>query len=85
MITKKGNEYYAVIYYRDEFNVARKKWIKAGSSQKEAERLERQFRTDLERGDASIPKKITVREYLNQWLEDIVRPNRRPSTYDNYR
>ena len=84
-ITKKGNEYYAVIYYRDEFNVARKKWIKAGTSRKEAERLERQFRTDLERGDVSIPQKITVREYLARWLEDIIRPNRRPSTYDNYR
>lgn len=84
-VVKKGEAYYAVIYYRDEFNVARKKWIKAGSSRKEAERLERQFRTDLERGDASIPKKITVRDYLNQWLEDIIRPNLRPSTYDNYR
>ncbi|WP_307755937.1 tyrosine-type recombinase/integrase [uncultured Cloacibacillus sp.] len=84
-VVKKGEAYYAVIYYRDEFNVARKKWIKAGPSRKEAERLERQFRTDLERGEVSIPQKITVSEYLTRWLEDIIRPNRRPSTYDNYR
>ena len=46
-VVKKGNEYYAVIYYRDEFNVARRKWIKAGTSYKNAERIEREFRADL--------------------------------------
>ena len=83
-VVKKGNEYYAVIYYRDEFNVARRKWIKAGTSYKDAERIEREFRADLLRGDAAIPQKLTVKDYLNMWLDDIIRPSRRPSTYENY-
>ena len=41
---------------------------------------------DLSRRGAMIfPEKITVTEFLIQWLDSIVRPNNRPSTHAQYR
>jgi integrase len=34
---------------------------------------------------ATEPQQITVRVLLDRWLEDVVRPSRRPRTYEYYR
>jgi site-specific recombinase XerC len=37
------------------------------------------------RGALVLPEKLTLREFLGQWLDSIVRPNARPSTHAQYR
>ncbi|MDU2063739.1 MAG: tyrosine-type recombinase/integrase [Sporomusaceae bacterium] len=86
-VQKKGDAYYAVIMYRDEFGKKKYKWINLDTtSQRKAERLERQIRSDFERGALSFAEKVTVDKYLNRWLETSIKPpNRRNSTYENYK
>lgn len=84
MITQKGNVYYVVITYRDELGRKKKKWIRSGTSKRDAERLERSLMTDIARGDLVISGKITVADFLEKWMDTAVRPYRRPSTIANY-
>src|SRR5690606_15800566 len=39
---------------------------------------------ELNRGEYIEPTKMTVKEFLEMWLEDEVKPNRKVSTYDIY-
>ncbi|MDR7867798.1 MAG: tyrosine-type recombinase/integrase [Sporomusaceae bacterium] len=79
----KDNIWYAVVYYRDEFNKKRYKWYPA-EGQKAAERLEREIRSKLDKGELTITNKTTVKQYLNKWLELEIKPRRRPATVQNY-
>lgn len=85
-VQKKGDDFYAVVYYRDDLGKAHHKWVKAGKSQKEAERLERRLRADLDAGNtAVISSGLQLGAFLDKWLEDVVAPSLAPSTYDNYK
>jgi len=79
----KNDKWYAVVYYRDEFNKKKYEWIPA-SGQKEAERIERNRRTDKDNGRFVISTKSTVKEFLEKWLSLEIRPHKRPSTVANY-
>jgi len=83
-IQEKNGIYYVVVYYRDDMEKKRNKWIKVGPSIKEAEKKERSLRADIDRGDATFADKITVEKYLKQWLDTVVKPSNRNSTYNNY-
>ena len=51
MITKKYNNWYAVIYYRDEFGKKKKRWVKADpNSQRAALKLEKRLITEMDQG-----------------------------------
>lgn len=79
----KDGIWYAVIYYRDEFNKKRYKWFPA-EGQKAAERLEREIRTKLDKGELTITNKTTLKQFLFKWLELEIKPHRRPATVENY-
>lgn len=40
---------------------------------------------EINRGDYIEPAKMTIKEFLEIWLQDEVKPNRKTSTYDIYR
>ncbi len=85
-IQEKNGIWYAVIMYRDPLTNKKKyKWVRAGKSSKEAEKLERSLRTDLDRGNITFSDKTTLEKFLNQWLEIVIKPNLRASTYANYK
>jgi len=82
-ITQKNGVWYAVIYYRDILGKQKRKWIKA-SSQKDAERIERNARTDQERGSISFSRNVKLPEVADRWLDTFIKPNKRPGTITNY-
>jgi integrase len=83
-IQKKGDIYYVVIPYRDEFNRSKNKWFKAGKSEKAAKDLEREMFVAKKRGELCTEKRKTVEQYLNEWLSVAIKPKRRPKTVENY-
>jgi len=83
-IQKKGDIYYVVLMYYDEKGKKKYKWHKSGTSSKEAEKLERSLRTDIDRGVLILSNKTTLKDYLNKWIDVAIRPERRPSTVANY-
>ena len=53
-------------------------------TKREAQRRLAQMVTEVDKGITIKPKRITVREYLLQWLEDYAKVNVRPRTYERY-
>ena len=51
---------------------------------KEARSALRQHEADRDRGAVVIPKTITVAQWLNSWVKDVVRPNREETTVYSY-
>jgi integrase len=62
----------------------RRKTISA-PTKKEALAKLRQAQLDLQAGRLAATPDQTVEQLLRSWLEHIVRPNRRPRTYESYR
>ena len=88
MITKKGNVYYVVYKYRTLNGETKKKWTRAGTNKKDAEKLERKLMTER---DAGVP--VATREtsptleiFFSQFLETCIKPPLRAlGTYENYK
>lgn len=82
----KNGFYYVIINYRDHNNKKKNKWYKTDCrNMTQAEKWERNKRTDLERGDSVIGDKMRVEAFLNQWFEAIIVPKKRPSTIAYYK
>ena len=82
-VEKKNNIYYAVIPYT-ECGKKKHKWVWSGTSLKDAEKLERQLRTDYDRGEITFGKKMTVRAFCDEWLALQITPKKSPATVANY-
>ena len=77
--------YYSVDLGRDEATGERKQVMRRGfRTQKEAESEMRKVIRSLEDGTYVSPSKKTLAEYLNEWKEDYVAHNVRPSTAREY-
>gem|GEM_PF-462205 len=83
-IQKKGDTYYVVIMYHDAKGKKKYKWIKSGTSIRDAQKLERQMLTDVNRGQLVISDKIIVKDFLIRWMDAAIKPNKRPATISNY-
>ncbi|MBU2701754.1 integrase [Sporomusaceae bacterium BoRhaA] len=83
-VQKKGDNYYAVVMYRDEFGKKKYKWVLAGTSSREAERLERKLRADMERGELVFSNKVTLKSFMEEWMDTAIKPKKRPSTVAFY-
>lgn len=83
-IQQKNGVYYVVLMYRDNLGKKKYKWVRAGKSIKEAERMERRLRTDLDREEITFSKRITVQELSADWINIKIKPKKRPSTIANY-
>ena len=53
-------------------------------NKKDAERRLRELLTEVDKGTFIEPGKITLGNYLTQWLRDYVKPNLSPRTYEGY-
>jgi len=86
-IRKRGSKWCFVLDIgRDpETGKRRQKWFSGFATKKEAERAMVEKIAEINRGDYVEPSKMTVREFLNMWLLDEVKPNRKTTTYDLYR
>ncbi len=85
-IRKRGSKWCFVLDIgRDpETGKRRQKWFSGFATKKEAERAMVEKIAELNRGEYIEPTKMTVKEFLEMWLEDEVKPNRKVSTYDIY-
>jgi len=85
-IRKRGSKWCFVLDIgRDpETGKRRQKWFSGFATKKEAQRAMVEKIAELNRGEYIEPTKITVKEFLEMWLEDEVKPNRKITTYDIY-
>lgn len=88
MITKRGEVYYVVLKYKNSSGEWKKKWIRAGTSRREAQKLERKYAIDRDEGRPVLDRNTApiMRQYFAQWLDTAVKPPARSiGTYENYK
>jgi len=56
----------------------------SGKTRAEANRKLTRIKADLDRGLPMITGGLTLNAFLDQWLEETVKPSKRPKTYLNY-
>jgi integrase len=61
----------------------RRKYV-YGRTAEEVQRRKNALLHDLDKGLPLANDRITTASYLDRWLEDVVKPNLRPSTYASY-
>ncbi|ABB16028.1 site-specific integrase [Carboxydothermus hydrogenoformans] len=84
-IRKRGNYYSVVLYLgKDENGKKKYKWIGGFKTKKEAEKVLAEMINKVETNNFIFPEKITLKEFLNYWLENYVRPNLSPTTAYGY-
>jgi integrase len=69
------------------FDAEGKRRVKTVYGRTKEEVLKKLIRLQNQKLDGTLckPSKMTVAHYLDSWLEDVVRLNRRPSTYASYK
>lgn len=85
-VTKKGKQYYAVLYEGIDpaTGKERRRWVKGGTKRGDAERLVTELVKRKNDGHAAPQDKVTVGKYLTEKWLPIQRTQLRPSTYDSY-
>ena len=84
-ITKKGKTY-SVIVDLGKINGKRKqKWFNGFRTKKEAESKLTEVLAQLKNNSYIEPSKLTLGEYLINWLEEYAKPNIAITTYSGYR
>lgn len=92
-VTKKGKAWYVVLDLgRDDNGKRQQKWISARkelnlpkpATKKQAEELLIKLLKDLQDGTYFEPSEITLKDYLEKWLEDYCKPNLKQTTFDSY-
>jgi integrase len=63
----------------------KRKWVTFRGTRKEAEAKLNELVNAAENGTLVESTKITLGEWLTEWLEAAVKPHRRPTTYDRYK
>ena len=87
-IRKRGKNSWAVIISlgRDpDTGKRRRKWISVKGTRNDAERVRAQTVSDILSGRYVAPARITLGDYLDQWLRDHADIAVRPRTLDTYR
>ncbi|HPL54833.1 MAG TPA: Arm DNA-binding domain-containing protein, partial [Bacillota bacterium] len=65
---------------RDNKGKRKQKWYSGFKTKKEAEKKLAEVIYQIETNTFINPDKLTLEEYLKQWLSDYVEPNLTPST-----
>lgn len=81
-IFRDGTRWIAAISIRGA-DGKRKRVKRVARTQREAKARLEELRAEAARGASSFNHE-TVGEYLSGWLEEVVRPNRRPKTYESH-
>ncbi|WP_339063632.1 tyrosine-type recombinase/integrase [Tepidibacillus marianensis] len=85
-VRKRGSKWAFVLDIgRDEKTGKRiQKWFSGYNTKKEAEKAMTQKVHELNTGAYVEPSKLTLRDYLYQWLENYAKVNTAPRTYEGY-
>jgi len=85
-IAKKGKKYYVVVPITDPATGEEKpKWFSGYRTKKEAETARIEIVSKLNNNTFVLPKKLTVKEYLEDWFKTYVEPNLSPTTVQGYK
>ncbi len=76
--------YYAYFDYGVDINGRRKRTTKTFYDVKDAKLALLSFEVEKLQGTLTQPSRITVAQWLDYWLEDVIRPNRERTTYYCY-
>ena len=77
--------YYVNMDYGKDENGKRVKKTKTYKTKSEAKAALKEFEADKTKGQLVIPKKTTLKEWLDYWMENIVKPNKQLTTYHYYK
>ena len=85
-IQKKGKIYYVVLPAGQDPKTRKwkTKWVRVGPDCREAENRLADIRREYEQGRYREDEKMTVKEYLERWLEDFAKISVRRSTFESY-
>lgn len=83
-IVKKGNKYYIVLDSFDESGKRKRKWYSGFDKKPEAEKALPDLLKKAQNGILIDPKKITVQEFLEDWLENQCKPRLSRTTLEGY-
>lgn len=78
-IQKKGKTYYAVIALN-----GKRKWLKGGSTKKDAQRVLNEKLSEIDNGTYKEIPKITFTEFSELWLKSYAETKLKPSTLKGY-
>ena len=87
-ITRRAKDSYTVVLNLGtdpETGKRRQQWVTVRGTKKEAERRLSELLNQLDTGTFVKPRKITVGEYLQQWLADYAELHCSPKTIESYR
>jgi len=87
-ITRRAKDSYTVVLnlgIDPETGKRRQQWVTVRGTKKEAERRLSELLNQLDTGTFVKPRKITVGEYLQQWLADYAELHCSPKTIESYR
>lgn len=85
-VAKKGKKYYVVIPIKDPVTGEEKqKWFSGYKTKKEAQDARIEIVSKINNNNFVIPKKLTVKEYLESWFKTYVEPNLSPTTVQGYK
>ena len=87
-ITKRAKDSYTIVINlgtHPQTGKRRQQWVTVKGTKKDAERRLSELLNQLDSGTFVKPGKITVGEYLQQWLADYAELNCSPKTIESYR
>jgi integrase len=84
-LVNRNGHYSVVLEDKDPVTGKRKqRWVKAGDDYKKAQKELTRLVNDYNNGNFVMPSKNTLAEYLNEWLNDCIKPNLSIRTYELY-
>jgi len=78
-------KYYVTLNYGYNDNGIQIKKTKTATTKTEAKKLLKEFDADKVRGELMQPRTDTLTEWLNYWMETVVKINREKTTYAGYK
>jgi len=86
-VRKRGKKSWAVVVDlgRDANGKRRQKWVSVKGNRREAERKLTEVLRELDTGTYVEPSKLTVREYLDLWLNDHAKGQVGAKTFERYK
>lgn len=86
-ITKRGKNSYTIVLsmgYDPVTHKRRQQWVSVKGTKKDAERRLAELVHQIDNGGFVRPSKLTVAQFLEQWLSDYCRPNVGKKTFYGY-
>jgi integrase len=83
IVQRKDGRWHAAYYFEQPDGHQDRKYL-YGATQREVVKKLEAFKRELAKGAPLPNDRITVDQFLTQWLEEVVRPKNRPKTFESY-